>query len=114
MRATEESLSDPIEDSLGKGLMGLDGGLGLFRLVHLLDALAQAEHVTSVLSVGSGGGLHETYIANRHPQVSVCGVDLRAPYAGVELSNLTFLQGNVLDSAFAVSDEVVFASRVSG
>ncbi len=31
----------------------------------------------------------------------MCGIDLRAPYAGVDLPNLRFLQGDLLDPAFA-------------
>jgi SAM-dependent methyltransferase len=92
---------DPIEESLGRGLLGLDGGLGLFRWVHLLDAVTRAGHPRSALSIGSGGGFHESLLAYRNPGVSVCGVDLRAPYAGVDLPNLTFRQGDLLDPEFA-------------
>jgi hypothetical protein len=33
------SAADPIEEKLGRDLLALDGGLGLFRLVHLLGAM---------------------------------------------------------------------------
>lgn len=97
------AIQDPVTEKLGRDLLALDGGLGLFRLVHLLDALAKAAPARSVLSVGSGGGFHETYVAHRNPTISVCGVDLRAPYADVELPNLRFLQGDLLDARFADS-----------
>jgi len=97
----EPATDDPIDEWLGRELLGLDGGLGLFRLAHLLDAIERAGTLGSALSVGSGGGLHETWLARRNSSLSVCGVDLRAPYAGVELPNLRFRQGNLLDPDFA-------------
>ena len=35
----EPATDDPIDEWLGRELLGLDGGLGLFRLAHLLDAI---------------------------------------------------------------------------
>ncbi len=99
--ADKPATDDPIDEWLGRELLGLDGGLGLFRLAHLLHAFERAGTLSSALSVGSGGGLHETWLARRNSGVSVCGVDLRAPYAGVELPNLRFLQGNLLDQDFS-------------
>lgn len=103
-RKPRPSAADPIsEERLGRELLALDGGLGLFRLVHLLDAVRRARPTKSMLSVGSGGGLHESLLALRHPGISVCGVDLRAPYAEVELPNLRFMQGDLLEPAFAAT-----------
>lgn len=104
LRAT--MASDSLLAGLGRSLLRLDSGLGIFRLVHLHDAYRKAasrRNVRTVLSVGSGGGLHEAVLARLHPDVLVVGVDLREPYANVELPNLRFLQGDVTDPAFAKS-----------
>lgn len=93
--------ADWVEEDLGRRLLGLDGGLGLFRWVHLVDAFLRAGTPRTVLSVGSGEGLHEALLARRYGTTSVCGVDLREPQVELSLPNLRYLQGNLLDSAFA-------------
>ncbi|MBP9143106.1 MAG: class I SAM-dependent methyltransferase [Thermoanaerobaculia bacterium] len=79
----------------------MDGGLGLFRWVHLLEAFERAGAPRSVLSVGSGEGLHEALLARHFSTTSVCGVDLRQPQVELSLPNLEYLQGNLLDPEFA-------------
>jgi SAM-dependent methyltransferase len=97
------NLPDGIEEGLGVRLLALDGGLGLFRLVHLLAAIARAPRLGSILSVGSGDGIHETYLAHKFPGASVCGVDLREETVGLRLPNLRFLRGNLLDPQLAAT-----------
>src|SRR5450759_9138 len=69
------ALSD--EENLGRELLLLDWGLGLFRWVHLADAVEKAARVSTAISFGSGEGLHEVFLARTRPDVSVLGVDLR-------------------------------------
>jgi SAM-dependent methyltransferase len=91
-------LSD--EESLGRELLALDWGLGLFRWVHLEDAVGKAASVSSAISFGSGEGLHEAFLARARPDVSVLGVDLRQS-ALVDLPpNARFLSGDLLDAGF--------------
>ncbi len=87
------------EDALGQALLRLDSGLGLFRLVHLLDALRRSPGVRSVLSVGSGLGFQEAYIAVTRRDLAVVGVDLRAPRLDGTLPNLRFVRGDFFDPA---------------
>ncbi len=94
-----ESAIGLTEESLGRCLLGCDGGLGLFRLVHLEDALGRAPDVRSILSVGSGLGWQEAYVALARPDVTVTGVDLRAPRFDRELPNLRFVRGDLFDPA---------------
>jgi SAM-dependent methyltransferase len=98
-----ESHGDPAEETLGQQLMILDSGLGLFRLVHLLDALSKAKDIKSIVSVGCGGGYHEAYLAYKYPELRVTGVDLRVPDVRMELPNLRFMQGNLLDATFSAT-----------
>jgi SAM-dependent methyltransferase len=96
------SISDPILCDLGRQLLSLDAGLGLFRLVHLLEAIRvvnETHKVSAIVSVGSGGGLHEAFLARMFPEVSVVGLDLREAYVGIELPNLSFHRGDVTDPA---------------
>jgi SAM-dependent methyltransferase len=95
--------ADGIEEALGERLLALDGGLGLFRLVHLLAAVSSAPRLDSILSVGSGEGLHETYLAHKFPGAAVCGVDLRDETVGLPLPNLRFLRGDLLDPKVAAT-----------
>lgn len=88
------------EESLGRELLALDSGLGLFRWVHLEDALGRRPSAKRVLSIGSGGGLHEAFLARTRPDLDVTGVDLRAPWVSTDLPNLRFLTGDLLDAAF--------------
>jgi SAM-dependent methyltransferase len=86
---------------LGRQLAAYDGGLGLFRLAHLLQALGGLPiPVRRVISIGSGSGLHERVLARLFPAASVIGLDLRAPSPAVEPRNLTFHTGDLLDPAF--------------
>lgn len=94
---------DWVEEDLGRRLLGLDGGLGLFRWVHLFDAFRRTGPPRSVVSIGSGEGLHEALLARRFPSTQVCGVDLRQQQVELALSNLQYLQGNLLDRRFAAT-----------
>lgn len=110
--STADPVPDWVEEDLGRRLLGLDGGLGLFRWVHLLDALRRAGPPRSVVSIGSGEGLHEALIARRFPSTQVCGVDLRHQQVELALPNLQYLQGNLLDRQFAAtlpSSDFVFS-----
>jgi SAM-dependent methyltransferase len=98
-----EHHGDPIEETLGQQLFTLDSGLGLFRLVHLLDAISRTQGIKSIVSVGSGGGHHEAYLAFKNPGIQVTGVDLRVPDVQLEFPNLRFMQGNLLDTAFSAT-----------
>ncbi|HTS02319.1 MAG TPA: hypothetical protein VMN04_07345, partial [Thermoanaerobaculia bacterium] len=65
------------EESLGCELLRLDWGLGLFRWVHLSDAVERAGHISTAISFGSGEGLHEAFLARARGNLAVLGVDLR-------------------------------------
>jgi len=91
-------LSD--EETLGRELLRLDWGLGLFRWVHLADAVEKAGRVSTAVSFGSGEGLHEAFLARTRPEVSVLGVDLRRSDLVDLPPNARFLSGNLLDAAF--------------
>ncbi|MFA6955617.1 MAG: class I SAM-dependent methyltransferase [Thermoanaerobaculia bacterium] len=95
--------ADPVLADMGRELLRLDSGLGLFRLVHLVDAISRSSNPQpgSIVSIGSGGGLHETFLARLFPSTAILGVDLRDPFAGVTLPNLSFRQGNIVDHGFA-------------
>jgi SAM-dependent methyltransferase len=88
------------EESLGRELLQLDSGLGLFRWAHLADALERCPATVRVLSVGSGGSLHEAFLARTRPTLEVTGVDLREPWVARDLPNLHFLRGDLLDPDF--------------
>ena len=94
---------DWIVEDCGRRLLQLDGGLGLFRWVHLLDAAGRDSTIRSALSIGSGEGLHESLLARNFSEITVCGVDLRMPEVELSLSNLVFLQGDLLDADFAAT-----------
>ncbi|MCM2317575.1 MAG: class I SAM-dependent methyltransferase [Thermoanaerobaculia bacterium] len=97
--------ADPLLDAIGRQLLRLDSGLGLFRLVHLLDAISRSPvpRPRSIISVGSGEGLHEAFLARLFPEASVLGIDLRTHQVGFTLANLSFRQGDLLDPVFAAS-----------
>jgi SAM-dependent methyltransferase len=101
----EVAAADPILVAVGRHLLKLDSGLGLFRLVHLLDAIARSPNPQpeSIISVGCGEGLHEAFLARLFPAASVMGVDVRVHQVGVDLPNLSFRRGNLLDPEFAAS-----------
>jgi SAM-dependent methyltransferase len=88
------------EESLGRELLNLDWGLGLFRWVHLANALDRTPGVKRVLSIGSGGGLHEAFLARTRPALDVTGADQREPSVARDLPNLRFLTGDLLEPAF--------------
>lgn len=88
------------EDSLGRELLRLDWGLGLFRWVHLADAIDRVGRVSSAISFGSGEGLHEAFLARVRPETSVLGVDLRRSELEGLPPNARFLSGDLLDAAF--------------
>lgn len=88
------------EESLGRELLRLDWGLGLFRWVHLADAVERAAKVSTAISFGSGEGLHEAFLARARPEISVLGVDLRESGLVGLPPNIRFLSGNLLDAAF--------------
>ena len=90
-------------DSLGRELLQLDWGLGLFRWVHLADAIDRSPAVARVLSVGSGGGLHEAFLARTRPEFDVTGVDLQESWVHRDLPNLRFLRGDLLNPEFRAS-----------
>jgi len=88
------------EENLGRELLRLDWGLGLFRWVHLADAVEKAVHVSTAVSFGSGEGLHEVFLARARPDVSVLGVDLRRSELVDIPPNARFLSGDLLDASF--------------
>jgi SAM-dependent methyltransferase len=93
------ALTELTEESLGQLLLRTDGGLGLFRLAHLLDALTKVPAPRTILSVGSGLGTQEAFLALRIPDAEVVGVDLRKPKFLATLPNLRFVQGDLFEAA---------------
>lgn len=92
-----EALAELTEESLGRLLLWKDSGLGLFRLVHLLDAVTHGPAPRTMLSVGSGLGTQEAFLALRFPDTKVFGVDLRRPKFPETLPNLRFMEGDLFD-----------------
>ncbi len=92
------NLSD--EEQLGREMLRLDWGLGLFRWVHLADAVEKAVSVSTVISFGSGEGLHEVFLARARPDVTVLGVDLRRSQLVDLPPNARFVSGDLLDASF--------------
>jgi len=92
-----EALTELTEESLGPLMLRTDAGLGLFRLVHLLDAVANGPAPKTILSIGSGLGTQEAFLALRHPEAEVVGVDLRKPKFLATLPNLRFIAGDLFD-----------------
>ncbi len=92
-----EALAELTEETLGQLLLRTDGGLGLFRLVHLLDAISRVPAPRTILSFGSGLGTQEAFLALRCPDSEVVGVDLRKPKFLATLPNLRFLRGDLFD-----------------
>jgi SAM-dependent methyltransferase len=92
-----EILTELTEESLGRLLLRTDGGLGLFRLVHLLDAVGRVPAPKTILSVGSGLGTQEAFLALRYPDADVVGVDLRRPRFLATLPNLHLRTGDLFD-----------------
>lgn len=92
-----ERLAELTEESLGQLLLRTDGGLGLFRLVHLLDAVGRGPAPRTILSVGSGLGTQEAFLALRYPDADVVGVDLRVPKFIATLPNLRLVRGDLFD-----------------
>jgi SAM-dependent methyltransferase len=86
--------------TLFQDLMCFDGGLGVFRLVHLIDAAHRAGNPKSIVSVGSGGGHHEAFLGWLYPDARVTGVDLREGWAQPRPANVRYLAGSVLDESF--------------
>jgi SAM-dependent methyltransferase len=87
-------------ESLGRELLRLDSGIGLFRWVNLVDALDRSPAAERAISFGSGSGLHEAGLARTRPTLDVIGVDLLEPLVARDLPNLRFLTGDLLDPAF--------------
>jgi len=78
-----------------------DGGLGLFRLVHLLDAVERLGSAPRrIFSIGSGMGHHEVTLARLYPEAEVLAIDLGPQSPAFGAPNLRFVQGNILDTAF--------------
>lgn len=79
-----------------------DGGLGLFRLVHLLHVFERLAGLVPerVISVGSGRGFHETILALLFPEAEVLAIDLMKQVHAFERDNLKCVQGSILDAQF--------------
>ena len=92
-----EALTELTEESLGRLLLWKDGDLGLFRLAHLLDAVRRGPAPRTILSVGSGLGTQEAFLALRYPDAEVVGVDLRSPRFLARRSNLRLIPGDFFD-----------------
>ncbi|MFI5180433.1 MAG: class I SAM-dependent methyltransferase [Thermoanaerobaculia bacterium] len=92
-----EALTELTEESLGRLLLRTDAGLGLFRLVHLLDAISRGPAPNTILSIGSGLGTQEAFLALRYPDAQVIGVDLRRPKFLATLPNLRLIRGDLFD-----------------
>jgi len=101
----ETALADPMLGELGRELLRLDSCLGLFRLVHLVDAITKGAGRAqgTIVSIGSGAGFHEAFVARLFPRSRVIGVDLRRHQVELPLPNLSFRQGDLLEPAFAAS-----------
>jgi SAM-dependent methyltransferase len=80
-----------------------DGGLGLFRLVHLLDALSNSARTERIISVGSGKGYHEIIIARLLPEAAVVALDIESQDLEFHPENLESLSGDILSADFAGS-----------
>jgi trans-aconitate methyltransferase len=68
-----------------------------------VDALKRIPSIRTVVSIGSGHGLHEAWLARTLPDCQVVGVDRRGPSVAADVPNLRFLQGDLLDRSFRAS-----------
>ena len=76
-----------------------DGGLGMFRLIHLLDAIYKCpQPVKKIISIGSGAGYHEVILAKLFPESTVTAIDLHNQKHAYECPNLRTVQGDILNS----------------
>lgn len=76
------ALGDPVVSNCCAHLSVQDGGLGLFRLVHLVDAVGKLPQAPQrIFSIGSGVGYHEAILARLFPSAQVVAIDIdeRAP-----------------------------------
>jgi SAM-dependent methyltransferase len=81
----------------------------LLRLVHMLDGFDRTSGVRRVLSVGSGEGYHEAYLAARFPDLRVDGVDLTPAPRDFGLPNLRFFEADILRPALEGDYDFVFS-----
>lgn len=102
---TQIDLSVDIIDSSVKALSCQDGGLGLFRLLHLLDAASTINNFAPKLiySVGSGKGYHEIIMASIFPEAEVCAIDLEVQQHEFSLPNLKNIRGDITNKNFLSS-----------
>ena len=78
-----------------------DGGLGIFRLVHLLDAIYKCPQPPKrIISIGSGQGYHEVILAKLFPAATVTAIDIQKQSHAYASPNLVTLQGDILNSKF--------------
>lgn len=84
-----------------KALSCQDGGLGLFRLVHLLEAVGSIPEIPSkIISIGSGKGYHEVLLAKLFPHSQIVAIDIEKQNHAHQVGNLIGMQGDILSSKF--------------
>lgn len=90
-----DSSISPMIDQIGRNFVSQ--GLAFFRLAHLEDAFKRATGIRTALSIGSGGGLHEVWLALMNPDITVTAIDLRLPKINNIPKNCHFIQGNIFN-----------------
>ncbi|MFT3818913.1 MAG: class I SAM-dependent methyltransferase [Rubrivivax sp.] len=93
-----ENLQDEVVFNCCAHLSILDGGLGLFRLLHLVDAVCKLPHAPRrITSIGSGSGYHEIVLARLLGSTEVTAVDLSHQIPRYPQANLRAMQLNILE-----------------
>ena len=91
------ALGDEVVANCCAHLSVLDGGLGLFRLIHLIHAVDQLPQPPQRLySIGSGAGYHEAILARLFPAAAVFAIDVEERHPRYPQPNLKSLQRDIL------------------
>ena len=102
---TSRTDSQVIDESC-KALTVQDGGLGLFRLIHLLDAIERLPCPPKrIISVGSGKGYHEIILSKLFPEASVLAIDIEKQEHAFQSANLKLAQGDITEKEFSTTIE---------
>ncbi|WP_326542801.1 class I SAM-dependent methyltransferase [Pseudorhodoferax sp.] len=93
------SLGDPVVLNCCAHLSVQDGGLGLFRLIHLVDAVVKLPQAPKrIFSIGSGVGYHEAILARLFPSSQVVAIDIDERAPRYPQANLVSMRMDILSS----------------
>jgi ubiquinone/menaquinone biosynthesis C-methylase UbiE len=79
--------------------------MALMELMHNKPFHAKVDQPKRILDIGCGTGTMTVLLAERFPEAEVIGIDIsEVPPRSDTPSNVTFIQGNIMDSAIASKD----------